>query len=158
MENIGYHSQTAEITAKLVAYGFQTKIHDYGKLEVEGWSGIFHTAPEYKVSSILIAEGEILTIEEKPKATSSLESLREYERFSILERARKYYEMNKEELLKIYERKYIAILDERIVDFDDDFATLANRIYNNYGYITIYMTRVEKYNNIVNIPSPTIKK
>lgn len=41
-----------------------------------------------------------------------------------------------------YRGKYIAILDGRLVDSDEDLKRLAKRVYSMHGYIPIYMDKV----------------
>lgn len=75
----------------------------------------------------------------------------------IFEQAKKYYLDNKEKLLKTYQGKYIAILNNRVVGSDKDFSKLAQRVYKRFGYQTIYMPLVEKEERIAEVPTPLIK-
>ncbi len=76
---------------------------------------------------------------------------------NMLELAEKYYEEHKESLLKKYGGKYIAIINNEVIDSDSDFSQLANRVYKKYGYQTIYMPFVGTKERVVKIPSPKIK-
>jgi len=75
----------------------------------------------------------------------------------ILKLAKRYYEENKETLLKKYKGKYIAILNNKVIGSDKDFSKIAKRAYKKYGYQTIYMPFVEAKEKIVKIPSPRIR-
>ena len=76
---------------------------------------------------------------------------------TILELGKKYFEANKKNLLKKYQNKYIAILNDKIVGSDKDFSKLAERVYKKFGYQTIYMPFVSTQKRIVKIPSPRIR-
>ena len=64
---------------------------------------------------------------------------------------------NQQELLAKYEGEYIAILSGEVVDVDNEFSILAERVYSRYGYKDIHMPRVEKRRPILHIPTPLIK-
>lgn len=65
-----------------------------------------------------------------------------------------FFEANQQKLLDKYEGKYIAILNREVVDTDDDFSILAERVYSRYGYKDIYMPKVERKRTILHIPTP----
>jgi len=75
----------------------------------------------------------------------------------ILRLAKRYYEENKETLLKKYKGKYIAIFNNKVIGSDKDFSKLAQRVYKKYGYQTIYIPFVDTKEKVVNIPSPSIR-
>jgi len=72
--------------------------------------------------------------------------------------AKAFFEANRRRLLDKYEGKYIAILSREVVDADDDFSLLAERVYSCYGYKDIYMPKVEKKGTILHIPTPHVEK
>ena len=72
--------------------------------------------------------------------------------------SKEYYKENKNDLLKKYKDKYIAIIGKKIVDSDKDFSELIKRVYKKYGYKNIYIPFVEEKEKIVNIPSPILIK
>ena len=76
---------------------------------------------------------------------------------NVLELSKKYYEEHKESLLKKYKGRYIAILNNKVIGSDKDFSRLAQRVYNKYGYQTIYMPFVNTREKVVRVPSPRIK-
>lgn len=75
----------------------------------------------------------------------------------VFEMSKEYYKGNKNGLLKKYKGKHIAIIGKKVVDSDKDFSKLAQRIYKKYGYQTIYMPLVEEKEEIVKIPSPSVR-
>lgn len=75
-----------------------------------------------------------------------------------LQEARAFFKANRQKLLAKYEGKYIAVLNEAVVDADKDFSSLAERVYNRYSYKDIYMPRVERGKTILHIPTPQIKR
>lgn len=75
----------------------------------------------------------------------------------ILRLAKRYYEENKEALLKKYGGKYIAIFNNKVIGSDKDFSKLAQRVYKKYGYQTIYMPLVKTEERVVKIPSPRVR-
>jgi hypothetical protein len=46
------------------------------------------------------------------------------------------------QLLKAYEGKYVAILNGKVVDCDEDKHALAKRLYRRFGYQPIYVQLV----------------
>jgi cell division protein FtsZ len=72
--------------------------------------------------------------------------------------AKAYFEANATELADNYQGKYIAILGREVVDADDDFSLLAERVYGRYGYKDIYLPKVEKRGTILHIPTPHVNK
>ena len=67
-----------------------------------------------------------------------------------------YYEANRHQLSKEYGGKFVAIVDRTVVDSDDEFGTLSERIYTTYGYRPIVMTRVDAEPRVVNVRSPRV--
>jgi hypothetical protein len=47
-----------------------------------------------------------------------------------------------------YAGKYVAVLDGKLIDSDDDRVRLAKRVYDKYGYRQIYMSKVEREERI----------
>ncbi len=63
------------------------------------------------------------------------------------------------ELLPTYRDKYVAIHEEKMVDSDNNIITLAERVYDRFGYQPIYCGLVtDKPLPIVRIPSPRIPR
>lgn len=139
--------------SKIIIYGFHSGIRGFGKVELG--SAEFRTAPEYQVSSLLFSQEESIILEDGPNVTGRAEFPKENE-LELLKQGEIFFELNKEEFLRLYEGRYIAILNKSIVDVDDVFENLAKRVYRTYGYVTIYMTKVEREQTIFNLPSPTL--
>jgi cell division protein FtsZ len=72
--------------------------------------------------------------------------------------AKVFFEANIGKLLDEYEGKYIAILNRKVIDADDDFSLLAERVYSRYGYKDIYLPKVERKGTICHIPTPHVRK
>lgn len=72
--------------------------------------------------------------------------------------ARAFFESEREHLLAEYEGKYIAILNGKVIDADEDFSRLAERVYRREGYKDIFMPLVERRPTVLSIPSPQVKR
>jgi hypothetical protein len=94
-----------------------------------------------------------------PAGRETIERLviKQPEEITDFQEARAFFEANQEGLLDKYEGKYIAILKDEVMDADEDFSKLAERVYHRWGYRDIYMPKVEKRRAILNIPSPQLK-
>ena len=79
---------------------------------------------------------------------------RKLEEMTQFDESRSFYEANWESLLRQYEGKYVAILDQRVIDSDVDFSRLAERVFKRVGYRDIYMPKVQRKAKVVSIPSP----
>jgi hypothetical protein len=53
-----------------------------------------------------------------------------------------WYERNRNRLTNDFPGEYLAIVDRRVVDHHEDFQTLAERIFKQYGARNIFMPRV----------------
>lgn len=69
-----------------------------------------------------------------------------------------WYKENKDEILRNFEGKFIAILDRRIVDSDKNFENLIARLFKILPYQDIYIPFVERKERIIEIPSPFLKR
>ena len=72
----------------------------------------------------------------------------------MFEISKEYYKENKNELLKKYKGKHIAIIGKRVVYSDKDFSKLIKKVYKKYGYKNIFMPYVDKKEKIAIMPSP----
>lgn len=72
--------------------------------------------------------------------------------------AKRYFQENKAQILEKYRDNFIAILDNTVVDHDREFSELAKRVYEKFGYQTIYMPFVESEPSVLRIPSPRVGK
>jgi hypothetical protein len=84
----------------------------------------------------------------------TLEELSKYidpERLSYLERQQALFEAAKPELLKTYRNQYIAFEDGQVLDHDWDERTMAERVYQKYGYRDILMSWVTEQEPVYHI-------
>jgi len=113
------------------------------------------TAIEERIPAWAPIDDRLKRLEEKVKGLT--EKLPQPEEITEFRGAKIFFEANRQKLLANYEGKYIAILNEEVVDADDDFSTLAERVYSRYGYKDIYMPKVERKGTILHIPTPQIR-
>jgi murein tripeptide amidase MpaA len=52
--------------------------------------------------------------------------------------------------------KFVAVYDGKIVSFDENRVKLAIRVYNSLGYVPIYIGKVEREKETVELPSPEV--
>ncbi len=69
-----------------------------------------------------------------------------------------WFRQHSHELLPIYEGRYVAVLRGEVVDSDDSFEGLAERVYGKYGYREILMKKVEANPRPFRIPSVRLVK
>lgn len=117
--------------------------------------------------------GEALIVEQPGKPSVAVLPLAEYERLvaqrapenasawraeqeRILKSEQAAFARLKPELLNTHRGKYVAIHNQELVDFDDDKAALAGRVYAKFGYRTILMAPVVEKERIVHIRSPKL--
>ncbi|MBI2122973.1 MAG: hypothetical protein HYT96_02305 [Armatimonadetes bacterium] len=67
-----------------------------------------------------------------------------------------WYEANKAKLLRRYRNEFIAIVNRKVVDHDQEFDALARRVFARYGTRPICMPRVVPGEEVVNLRSPRI--
>lgn len=68
-----------------------------------------------------------------------------------------WYQSNRSKLLQRYQGEYVAIVNGAVVDHDRDFSALAKRVFDRFGYRSIYMPRVQREEAVVRIRSPRIR-
>ncbi len=112
-----------------------------------------------------------IVLERKGKPVAAVIPIGDYEQFTawreheqtkawqseqagILERERAVFEHLKPELLKTHADKWVAILDGKLADSDDDEDTLVKRVYSKYGYRTIFVEQVTEMPHVYEFPSP----
>jgi hypothetical protein len=57
-----------------------------------------------------------------------------------------------------YRDKFVAFVKGMLVDSDLDKVALMNRVYEKYGYITIFVKKVERKEHVFEVPSPELRK
>lgn len=60
------------------------------------------------------------------------------------EKEARWFRENYEELLREYEGKYVAIYRQRIVQFDENFDTVIEKVSRNYPLDRVYIDFVTK--------------
>ncbi len=71
-----------------------------------------------------------------------------------LEDDMRWFEASRARLLRKYSGQWVAIANHRVLDADDDFGALAERVFARGGVRPIYMPRVERGQTVVRIRSP----
>ena len=74
----------------------------------------------------------------------------------IFEREKNFFGKLKKILFndRTYANKFIAIIDDKIVDSDYDRSMLAERVYTKYGYVQLFIGKVVKQEIYRKLPSP----
>lgn len=60
------------------------------------------------------------------------------------------------QLMARYPGLFVAIYGERVVDQDEDDEALALRLFERFGYVPVYIARVEENPTILEMPSPEV--
>jgi hypothetical protein len=50
--------------------------------------------------------------------------------------------------------KFVAVLNGKVVDHDENEVELAKRCYKRYGYVPMYIAKAERTERILEMPSP----
>jgi PHD/YefM family antitoxin component YafN of YafNO toxin-antitoxin module len=74
------------------------------------------------------------------------------------ERERAAFERLKPELLKTHRGKFVAVVNEQVVDMDTDRVKLVLRVYDRFGYRPIYVQLVEGHPPRRRLPSVWIAR
>ncbi|MBE3597603.1 MAG: hypothetical protein IMX02_01935 [Limnochordaceae bacterium] len=67
-----------------------------------------------------------------------------------------WFEANRSRLLEAYGGLYVAIVDQQVVDSDEEFARLAQRVFARFGPRPVFMPRVTPEERTVRVPSPRV--
>lgn len=78
------------------------------------------------------------------------------QQFSALQKEREAFHRLRDQLLKTHKGQFVAVLDGQVVDSDVDNCELALRVYSKFGYVPIYIQRVEEKPTVYDIPSPEV--
>jgi antitoxin (DNA-binding transcriptional repressor) of toxin-antitoxin stability system len=79
-----------------------------------------------------------------------------HRQLSALQKEREAFHRLRDQLLKTHRGQFVAVLDGQVVDSDVDNCKLAQRVYNKFGYVPIYIQRVEEKPTVYDIPSPEV--
>ena len=71
-----------------------------------------------------------------------------------LAEAMDWYAQNRARLLRRYRGEYLAILGDRMLDHDEDFTALAERVFRAIGERPVYMPKVGAEEELVRVRSP----
>jgi len=71
-----------------------------------------------------------------------------------LRESMRWYEENRATLLRDHRGEYVAILDRAVIDHDEDFESLAQRVFDRLGVRPIFMPRVTQEPERVRFRSP----
>ena len=74
------------------------------------------------------------------------------------ERERAAFERLKPELLKTHRGKFVAVVNEQVVDVDSDRVKLVLRVYDRFGYRPIYVQLVKEHPPRLRLPSVWIAR
>jgi hypothetical protein len=66
------------------------------------------------------------------------------EKMKVFRLNQAYFEKHLDELLGKHLNQYVAIWQNKVVDYDDDKIKLARRVYSALGYVPIYIQKVTK--------------
>jgi len=68
----------------------------------------------------------------------------------------RWFEENRERLLRRYRDQYVAVDRNQVIDHDRDFDMLARRIFAKLGTRPIFIPKVTAEERVVRIPSPRV--
>jgi hypothetical protein len=105
-------------------------------------------------------QGSTLTMLVIDALAQSLSAGREQpaEREDDLRDSMAWYERNRERLSERFHNEYIAIVDDSVIDHDEDFASLATRVFERVGIRSVFMPRVTRSTQPARVRSPRRRK
>jgi hypothetical protein len=89
-----------------------------------------------------------------------------HEILKSLQYSRSSYDRNREKFFQLkssqsagsrYWNRYVAIVGENIVDDDSDERTLVSRVYQRFGYLSLYIGKVEETQTTEDISTPDVE-
>lgn len=75
---------------------------------------------------------------------------------AALQKEREAFYQLRDQLLKTHRGQFVAVLGGQVVDSDVDNCELARRVYHKFGYVPIYIQKVEEKPRVYDIPSPEV--
>jgi hypothetical protein len=75
---------------------------------------------------------------------------------SDLKREQRWFERNRERLLRKYAGRYVAIVGDAVLDHDEDFESLAERVFASQGVRDVFMPLVSAAQAPVRVRSPRV--
>ncbi len=79
-----------------------------------------------------------------------------FDPISQFKREIKAFEDNLETLLLDYKGKFVAIVGGEVIDYDEDEKSLVKRTLQNYKHVPMYIQKVEKEIETIELPSPEL--
>jgi Family of unknown function (DUF5678) len=77
---------------------------------------------------------------------------------SDLSREQRWYERQRERLVRDYDGEYVAIIGQSVIDHDADFEALAERVFASHGARNIFMPLVGSARRVVRVRSPRVQR
>lgn len=84
---------------------------------------------------------------------------------TILDTTEKTFQSEKNSFAKLkdgllndtnYLNKFVAVVGGKIVDSDNDDGVLAQRVYRKFGYISLFIGKIEHGEETLDVPSPEL--
>lgn len=70
----------------------------------------------------------------------------------------RWFERNRERLSREFAGEYLAIIDAEVIDHDQDFDALAERVFAAHGARSVFMPRADKAAREVHVRSPRLRR
>jgi Family of unknown function (DUF5678) len=70
----------------------------------------------------------------------------------------RWYDRNRDLLLKRYPGEYVAIVGRSVIDHDQAFDTLATRVFARVGVRNVFMPRVTRIAPVAHLRSPRVRR
>jgi hypothetical protein len=77
---------------------------------------------------------------------------------SDLSREQRWYERQRERLAREYAGEYVAIIGQSVIDHDEDFEALAERVFASQGARNIFMPLVASERRVARVRSPRVQR
>lgn len=80
------------------------------------------------------------------------------DRLEAFQREKSYVRRNRERLIEEFEGRFIAVMGDSLVDNDEDFSALAERVFSKFGYKPIFMPLIRRDGRVYRIPGPRTQR
>jgi hypothetical protein len=84
--------------------------------------------------------------------------MQDSEQIDDLSREMRWYERNRERLVREYAGEYVAILDNAVIDHDPDFEDLAERVFAREVGRNVFMPQVVANPRSLRVASPRVSR
>lgn len=92
------------------------------------------------------------------RALEQIDALPHGESRSDLRREQRWFERQRERLLRKYQGQYVAIVGEAVLDHDSDFEALAERVFASQGVRDVFMPLVSASQPAMRVRSPRVMR